>query len=287
MEKISSVKAAAIGALVAVAGLILSLYQVQGWKMPTVLAALLWFILFGLASFLIGVLCLAAFKAIKQIAERRAISASWVSSAAPGLLDCEVDGKRAIDRLLKEINRLQVDINRLATRAEMYSKQINDLLKVTEKRTIKKAKTEQQRANRVGKQIDRSAIYIEKRTGLFEILTKEIVRNYEVMKATLDVTEEKNGRTSKSLIFAFGDFDRAGAAAISSVTLLKQGAEKFRQSNLTKVIREASKRLENSLDSMLSCFTQFRDNCLRLRTELTLKCANEDSSIPRKVGSQS
>ena len=283
MVNISSVKVAGpFGAVVV--GIILALYQVQGWKMPTALAVFLLIILFGLLALSMGMLCLAAIKAVKQIAERRATSASWVSSAAPGLLDCEVDGKRAIDRLSKEFGQWQVDIDRLATQTKTHSQQINDI--VTGKRN-RKAKTKQQRANRVGKQIDRSAIYIEKRTGLFAILTKEIVRNYEVMIATLNVIEEKDRLTAENLISAFDSFDRAGAAAISSVTLLKQGAEKFRQSNLTKVIREASKRLENSLDSMLSCFIQFRDNCLRLHDELTLKCANEDSSIPRKVGSQS
>lgn len=272
MVNISSVKVAGIGAIGPVAGLLLALYQAQGWKMPAALAVFLWFTLSGLLALSLGLLCLAAIKAIKQIAEHRATSATWVSNEAPGLLDCEVDGKRAVNRLLKELRRLQVDMSRLATRTEAHSKQINDM--VTGKR--KEAKTEQQRANRVGKQIDRSAIYIEKRTGLFETLTKEIVRNYEVMIATLNATEEEGRLTAKHLILAFESFDSAGANIIIAVTHYKQGAELLGQSNLTKKIRGAGKRLENSLNSMLICFTQFRDNCLRLHTELALKCANED-----------
>ncbi len=283
MGKISAVKVAGFGALGVVAGLILALYQVQGWKMPTALAVLLSVILFGLLALFMGTLCLVAIKAVRQITERRATSATWVSSEAPGVLDCEVDGKLAVDRLLKELKRWQVDINRLATRVETHSKQINDM--VTGKRT-EKAKSKQQRANRVGNQIDRSAIYIEKRTELFENLTKEIVQNYEVMIATLNVTEEKGRLTAETLIFAFEHLDIAGAAAVSSVTHYKQGAELLGQSNLTKKIRGASKRLENSLNSMLTCFIQFQDDCRRLHTELTLKCANVDSSIPHKEGSQ-
>ena len=248
--------------------------------MPTPLVVLLLVILYGLLALFLGAVGQAAIKAVKQVAERRATSLTGVSTEIPGLLDCEVNGKRAVDRLLKEIGRWQCDLSRLAKRAEMHSKQMNDLPKIT------KAKTRLQRANRVAKQIDHSAVYVEKRMGLFQILTKEIIQNYEVMIGTLDVTKTTDGRTARVLVFAFESFDTAGTAAITGITHLKQGAISFEQSNLTRMVREAGKRLDHSLDGMLSCFTQFRGNCQCLHTELLLKCPSADSLIPHRKGSQ-
>jgi xanthosine utilization system XapX-like protein len=102
MEKSFSVKVAAPTGAVVV-GLILALYQVQGWKMPAALAVLLLSILFGLLALSIGTLCFAAVKIIKQFIECRATSAAWVSAEVPGLLDYEADGERATKRFTIEL----------------------------------------------------------------------------------------------------------------------------------------------------------------------------------------
>ncbi|MBI2853060.1 MAG: hypothetical protein HYX84_08205 [Chloroflexi bacterium] len=280
MGKIFSVQVAAPTGAVVV-GLILALFQVQGWKMPTALAVSLLVILFGLLALSIGTVCLAAIKAIKQIAEHGATSATWVSAGVPGVLDCKVDGKRALDRLLKELRRWQIDIQTLATQTQA---QEHVLFQATRKDINPKAL--RGIVNWLGKQTNRSAIYVEKRKCLFETLTGEVVRNYEVMATTLKMTDEKDRASTENLIYGFDNLDRAGTDLINGVKSYRNGVELLEQSNLTKMIREASKRLEVSLDSMVTCFTQFQDNCHRLHTELKLKCANVDSSIPHTEDSQ-
>ncbi len=142
------------------------------------------------------------------------------------------------------------------------------------------------KANKTGGQINRSAIYIEKRTALFGTSTREIIRNYEVMISTLNMAEEKDRFSASNLKSGFEEFDKTGTTIIDAIMLYKRGAELSEQSNLTRVIREASKKLGNSLDNLRSCFIEFQGNCQHIHTELALKLANGDSSNPDKEGSQ-
>jgi hypothetical protein len=269
MEKITSIKVAGIGAFGAVViGLIFALYSAQGWIIPIFLAILLLIVLYGLLLLSLGLLLLAGVNAIKQFAERRATSALWVTSEEPGLLDCSVDGKRAYNRLYKELIRLKTDINRFEKRTKDYNAQINHSISG---KIIKKEVTKLKKANRVGKQINNNAIYIEKRTALFITLIKEIIRNYEVMIATLNPAQEDDLIKIKNLKKAFELFEQAGGGVISALKYYQSAADSMEKSNMTKNIRQSSKRLITALNNMISCFDDLQRESHRLYTQLDLK----------------
>ena len=269
MEKITSIKVAGIGAFGAVVvGLILALYSAQGWTIPLFLAILLSIVLYGLLLLSLGLLLLAGINTVKQFAERRATSALWVTSEEPGLLDCSVDGIRAYNRLYKELIRLRIDINRFGKRTKDYTTQINHS---KSGKIIKKEVTKFQKANRVGKQINNNAVYIEKRTELYNTITKEIVRNYEVMIGTLNPAQNDDLIKIKNLKKAFELFERFGVDVIDALKHYQLAADSMEKSNITRNIRQSSKRLITALTNMITCFEYFQRDCHRLYTQLELK----------------
>ena len=258
-----------------VLGLVLGLFEVQGWKMPTPVAAFILVFLFLFFAIIVAMLVIEVIKVVERFKEQRAISAQ-VSNNAPGILDCKVDGERATARLLAELNRWQVDIGVLSTEMKVFS---SDLQDASERDNPEK---QLRKANKVGKQINSSAEHVEKRIILFETLTREIIRDYELMISTLNMAVERDKISAKNLKSGFEGFDKAGTTIIEGILLGKEGAELSKQSNLTRIIREASKKLENSLGKLNSCFIQFQKDCHRLHTDLTLKL----SSTPDKGDSQ-
>lgn len=260
-------------------GLTLALFQVQGWKMPTALAVFLLVILFGLLALSLGTICLAGIKAIRQIAEHRAVSASWVSDEVPGLLDYEADGERAANRFTKELKRFAIDTERLGKILILQTKRMQDLTRSG--KTIK-GTDKQKRGNQAGKVIDRSAIYIEKRVELFKVLVKDIARNYDGLIAAITINTEEDRFTAKHLVVTLESTGNITAASVVSMETYRDSVRSIQKQNLSRTVRIASKRLGDGLDNIITLFKQFQDNCCRLHTELASKIANVDSSNPDK-----
>ena len=244
--------------------------------MPTPVAVFLLVFLFLFLGIIVAMLVIEVIKIVERFLEQHAISVPWVSNDAPGILDCKVEGELAMARLSDELNLWQDDIRGLSTKIKMFS---NDLQDAGE--GIDPGK-QQKKANKVGEQINSSANHVEKRIKLFDTLTREIIRDYEAMISTLNMTEKRNRISAQNLKYGFEKFDETGTIIMNGILLLKRGAESLKLSNLTRIIREASKKLENSLDKLNSCFIQFQKDCHRLHTDLALKL----SSTPDMEGSQ-
>lgn len=276
MGKISSIKAAGIGSFGAIViGLILALYGVQGWKMPTALAVVLLSILFVLLALSIGMLCVAAFKAIKQFMENRATSAAWISTEVPGLLDYEADSERDSKRFNKELKQLTIDTVRLGKTLTLQSKQMRDLNKSGK---AIKGTEKQKRGNRAGKVIDRSALYIEKRIELFKVLINDMDRNYNGLIAATRINTEEDRAVVARFATVLESARKSTSASIISIKSYRDSVRLVEKQNLSRAVRIASNRLGNGLDNIIELFNQLQE----LHTELTRKIANTDSPIPDK-----
>jgi len=235
-------------AIALVVSLILALYPVQGWSMSGILAVFLRVLLFGAVVILIGALILEFVKAFLQLKESVKTSADWLSKEAPGLLDCKVDGKKALDRLNRELEQLKHYVNRLRKRLATYSERLKDTQALGE---YSNPKVEQRKANKIGRELDRNATYLEKRTELFKDLLNEIFRDYEILSYSVNATDTTN------LILAFDSFGKAGDALMSFMGGYKESAKLLEKGNLTRTIRVASERLVRCTDNMHECFKTF------------------------------
>jgi hypothetical protein len=258
----SPIKVAGIGSFGAVViGLVLALYQVQGWKMPTVLAVLLLSILFGLLALSIGMLCFTAVKAISKFAERRATSAAWISSEVPGLLDYEADGERAGKRFTKELKQFTIDTGKLGQKITPYTKRLRGFAKSGK---VIKGTKKQKIANQAAKKIDRSAVYIEKRVELFKGLITDIDRNYDGLVAMQRVDKEDDRVVVERLATTLVSSDSSASASIASMNVYKDTVKTLENLNLSRSVRIASKRLGDGLENMIGLLSKYKDNCHRL-----------------------
>ncbi len=282
MEKSIPLKVAAPSGAV-VAGIILALFEVQGWNMPTPLAVLLLIILFGLLALFISAVCLSGIKTIVQLAEHNATSAVWISREVPGVLDCEVDGPRATNRLLKECIKINSSFQKYGKELMAQSKLLEEL-EIPNKKI--KAKGKLKIANRIGIAIDHNAVYIEKRIKLFEILTNEITRNYRVMIETFNMTNERDRFSAIQLKSAFTKFDKAAGEILNAITHNKNAAELITKSNINRMVRLTSIRFKKALDDLSCGFIKFQNESQTLCKELETKLANVDSLIPDREDSR-
>lgn len=251
-----------------VIGIVFVIYEVQGWKMSTPLAVIFVVILLLMVLVAIGMILFELFSAGRQFLERRATSASWLSREAPGLLDYEADWERANKRFLKELNRLGSDSKKVGKTLAMETKRTQALVKSG--KPLKGTK-KQKSGNRAAKSIDRSAIYVEKRTELFEALVKEITRNQDGIITALSLHTEEHKAAAQAFVPALQSSEGATSGAVAAITEYRNSVRSLGQQNFSRTIRIASKRLGDGLDSMLKVFQQFQNSSHRLRTNLENK----------------
>jgi hypothetical protein len=252
----------------AVSGLTLAFFEVQEWDMPSPLAIFI-LVLFLLMLFIaLVVACYEIILGIRKYFEERATSAAWVSKEEPGLLDYEADGNRAMERFTKELLKLTTNTKKFTTKLNKYSTEFKNLNKPGK---ITKGIKKQKKANEVAKDIDRHAIYIEKRTKLFDALVNDITRNYTGLMMTTVVRTEEDKIAFQNFLGTLASYEKSTAGAINSVKQYRNSARNIENLNLSRTIRIASARLGNGLDNLLKTFQDSFQKSSHMRGKLDKK----------------
>jgi hypothetical protein len=255
----------AAGFVAVVSGLILAFFGVQGWDMPTPLAIFIMVVLFLMLFIGLGAVCYAVILGIRKYFEERATSASWVSREEPGLLDYEADGKRAIERFAKEISKLTTNTQKLTTKLRRYTTEFNKLNKPGE---IIKGIEKQKKANKVAKDIDCNAVYIEKRAKLFDALENDITRNYNGIMVNIVINTEEDKAMVQNFLNTLLSYEQSASGAINSVKKYRDSVRNIERQNFSRTIRIASARLGGGLDSLLRTFQNSSKNSSLIRVKL-------------------
>ncbi|MFC1938207.1 hypothetical protein ACFLWH_00900 [Chloroflexota bacterium] len=95
-------------------GAILGAFEVQGVIMPQPLFIFIIVIMLLMVFIAVGVILNEVGKAAWRIWRQRAVSATWVSTEEPGLLDFEADLEQGTRRLISELNKLNNDTQKLS-----------------------------------------------------------------------------------------------------------------------------------------------------------------------------
>jgi hypothetical protein len=231
-------------------GLFFALFQVQGWKVPKPLALALIVVLLAVIAGAVSMIAFEIWRAGRRFLEHRATSPSWVASEAPGLLDYEADGLRAIERFSRELNKIAEDTVSLGKRLDRHTRRIVRL-------QGKSAKRRQRAANRSAKSINKSAIYIEKRVALLRALVKDIDRNYSGLIASQEIETEADFETAVGFRNILDTGRTATTEALASVTEYRVSTQETEALNLSRTVRNASKRLAKALIGMETIFKNY------------------------------
>src|SRR5690349_17043543 len=144
-------------------GILLAIFQVQGWTVPKPLALALIALMLLITGIAVLVVVIDLGSNVRAFLERRATNALWISSEPPGLLDYEADGLRAQNDLNRMFNTLAKDTGRVGKSIQRGAKRLA-------RAQNKNGRVKQRRANRTAKHIDRSAVFIEKRLATLKNL---------------------------------------------------------------------------------------------------------------------
>jgi hypothetical protein len=224
-------------------GLLLAAFQVQGWTMPKLLAIVLIVLLVVMIAVALSVIVYEVVRAVRGFLEHRATTPSWVSSERPGLLDYEADGIRASERFTKELKKLTRDTAKLGAKLRRHTK-------VFERSKGKSSKARQRRANRSAKDIDRSAVFIEKRLSLLQVLVKDIARNAEGLIGSSELETDADLDAAKDFRDTLNEVHQSTAETLGSVGGYRESVKEIEQQNLSRTVRIASGRLASSLEGV-------------------------------------
>lgn len=228
-------------------GLFLALFQVQGSKVPKALALTLIVVLLGVIAGALSMIAIELWRFFRRFLEHRATSASWVASDAPGLLDYEADGVRAMGRFSKELNKLNDDTHSLGEKLDKHTRRLARL-------QAKSAKRRQRGANRSAKSINRSAAFIEKRVALLKALVKDIERNYRGLITAAEIESEADYEDALELRNILDTGSAITAETLTSVAGYRVSVEETEALNLSRTVRIASGRLAKALKGVEATF---------------------------------
>lgn len=255
--------AASFGAVLS--GLILAFFEVQGWNMPIPLAIAVFTILFLMLVVAVGAIIYEIVRSIRKYLEERATSSSWVSKEEPGLLDFEADGTRATERFAKEITKLTINTGKLTEKLTKYTSEFTDWNKSGK---VIAGTKKQKKANNVAKDIDRNAVYIEKRVKLFDALENDITRNYSGVVVNTVMNTEEDKAMVQNFLDTLVSYEQSASGAINSVKKYRDSVRNIERQNVSRTIRIASARLGGGLDSLLRTFQNSSKNSSLLRIKL-------------------
>jgi len=252
----------------AVSGLILAFFEVQEWDMPIPLAIFILVVFLLMLFIALGVACYEIILGIRKYFEERATSSAWVSKEKPGLLDYEADGKHAIERFTKELLKLNTNTEKFTTKLNRYSTEFNNLKKSGK---IIKGIEKQKKANKVAKDIDRNAIYIERRVDLFDALVNDIDRNYTGIITKTVIQTEEDKIAVQNFLGSLFSYEQSMSGAINGVTQYRNSVRAIEKQNLSRTIRIASARLGDGLDNLLKTFQNSFQNSSYMRKKFDKK----------------
>lgn len=234
----------------AATGILLAIFQVQGWKTPKLLALGL----IGLMLLIIGIAALVVIldlvRNVRAFLERRSTSALWVLSEPPGLLDYEADSLRAQNDLNRMFTKLAKDTAKMGKAMLRGSARL-------ERAKNKSGRVKQRRANRTAKHINRSADFIEKRLAALKKLVKELERNYPGLIASLPLETPMDLEAAKAWRNAIEDGRAASLVTLGQIDEYRQTVEAFEALNPSRSLRIASDRLGKALRGIVNTVRSF------------------------------
>ncbi|MEX0683748.1 MAG: hypothetical protein WD904_01980 [Dehalococcoidia bacterium] len=246
-------------------GILFAVCEVQGWKMPAPIAVGFIVILLVMIAVALGIIGYELFREAQRYFERRATSASWVSSEEPGLLDYEADGLRAIHRFTREMDGLAKNTRKLGRSLTKHTERFE------EPNLQRNARLKQKRANQAAKSIDRAAVYIEKRAELFQKLVKDISRNYAGLIANITIATEEDRASGTVLAESLAANSETVTTTIGQVTGYRDSVRSVQERNLSRTVRIAGKRLADALDSAAKILKSYKQKSRELHQQLTQK----------------
>jgi hypothetical protein len=245
-------------------GILFAGFQVQGWRVPKLLALVLFAVL-GLV--IVGAVLAVVYeivRAVRRFLEHRATTASWVSAEAPGFLDFEPDGMRAMDRFTREMNKLSGDTKDLGEKADSHTKRMERSMQSSGKR-------KQRLANRAAKDIDRSAVYIEKRAALLSALVHDIFRNFQGFVEMTTPSSEEEFRVAEELRSVVDETRKVTVQSIESTEGYRDSVRVLEKQNPTRNVRIAAKRLAEALSDVVVILGQYEKRSSALASDLDRK----------------
>jgi hypothetical protein len=258
-------------------GLFLAAFQVQGWTMPRAVAIVVIVLLALLSAAAISALVYEVVRSVRSYLEHRATTSSWVSSERPGLLDYEADFIRANERFTKELTKLNRGTQRLGARLQRHTETFARSQGAS-------GKTKQRRANRAAKDIDKSAVFIEKRLDLFEVLVKDIARNAEGLIASSDLQNTDDIDAARLFRDTLEGGEEATAQTLPSVSEYRASVKETEDLNLSRTIRIASGRLVRSLQGVEKVLKKYRAEAQKLVHSLDRRIAEAERRHPKGGG---
>jgi hypothetical protein len=232
---------------VAAIGLVFAAYQVQGWKMPRLLAAALIASMLAVAGIALLSIVWEVISEVRGWREHRATHASWVSAEPPGKLDYEADGLRAQERFTRELLKQAKETHRLGKKLARYTKRIG-------RRRFSGPRRRQRQANRSAKSIERGAVFIEKRVELLKALVKDVERNYQgyISIAVPEVDTEAEFQAAMELRNSLESGRATTAETLRSASEYRESIKELETQNLSRTVRIASGRLEKAQSGIVA-----------------------------------
>jgi hypothetical protein len=242
--------------------ILVAIFEVQAWKIPTPIAIALIVILSAMIVTALGMIVVELVKEGLRIREHHATSASWVSSEEPGLLDYEADGLRASNRLTKELAGVGKDTQKLGRNLARHTKLMQDPgLRF-------KAILKQKRGNQAAKSIDRSAIYIEKRAALLEALVKDVFRNYTGMVTTAPMETPEDRTSAETFLATLRSLRDTVTTTIDQTAGYRDTVRNIERQNLGRSVRISSRRLGDALDSTVKIMRGYKEKSRQVHDQL-------------------
>lgn len=260
------------GFFVVPVGLVFAAYQVEGWKMPRLLAAFLIAAMLTVAGVALLSIVWETIKEIRRLRERRETSTAWISNEPPGALDFVPDMNRAARKFNRQMGRLTRDtarVGRMMTRQARVVKWVPLVVKWLPKYGPRVA---QLWANHTAKRILRSAIFIEKRTSHLRATIDEFTRAQEGQLANLTAPSSEAERVAfESVRTAVTTQTATTDGAINSVGGYRDTVRGVAQQNFSRALRVSGERLADQLDAMIVVLRRFLKDSERLEMLLERK----------------
>ena len=213
------------------AGIVLAIYEVQGWNMPAPLAVAFIVLIVLLVVVAVGVILYDVGKAVRRLWQQRSVSATWVSAEEPGLLDFEADFAQGTNRLISELNKLSKDTERLGRLLPKHQKRIQNA------HVLSSPYKKQKRANRAAKDIGRSAVFISRRRELLDVLVNEVHRNGKGILSAASLDQKEYVEAGRSLQKALEENVDVTKTTIASLSAYRDAAKGLVDRNISRTMR--------------------------------------------------
>jgi hypothetical protein len=244
--------------------LVLATYQVQGEKMPRVLAAIIIYSLLAVSAIAVLSIVWECVKEFRVWRERRETSTAWIDAEPPGHLDFIPDMQRASKKFIEQLNELNTDTARVGRKMRRHTR-VSPLMRFASSRM------RQRWANSAARSVTRSAVFIEKRQDHLRATVGELKRVTEAQVASAAPETEADRAALLEFRRVIVSRNVSTLEAVASVEGYRDVALGLSEQNLSRTLRVSNKRLSEALDGIIRTLRGFVRDGERLEAALALK----------------